>query len=156
MRQIARHGQDRRYHHVRVGVNSRLDTLQAAILLPKLDVFEDEILRRQTVAETYSRLLQGSSVGVIPFVESYNMSVFAQYTLCVEDRDQFQQKLKEGYSNGCSLPIPLNRQPAVADGSVSLPIGDNVAEQVVSLPMHPYLTVEHQEQIVASFMEDHG
>ncbi|MGN7739567.1 DegT/DnrJ/EryC1/StrS family aminotransferase [Pseudomonas sp. 22526] len=157
MRQIARHGQDRRYHHVRVGVNSRLDTLQAAILLPKLDVFEDEILRRQTVAETYSRLLQGSSVGVIPFVESYNMSVFAQYTLCVEDRDQFQQKLKgKGIPTAVHYPIPLNRQPAVADGSVSLPIGDNVAERVVSLPMHPYLTVEHQEQIVASFMEDHG
>lgn len=145
IRQIARHGQDRRYHHIRVGVNSRLDTLQAAILLPKLEIFDDELAARQQAAATYSSLL--SSVGaessanlVTPYVESHNTSAWAQYTIQVENRAQLQESLKAaGIPTAVHYPIPLNRQPAVADANVDLPVGDAVAERVMSLPMHPYL-----------------
>lgn len=148
IRQIARHGQDRRYHHVRVGVNSRLDTFQAAILLEKLAIFEDEIELRQQVASEYDRLLSAAGLAA-PFVESNNKSVYAQYTLRVDNRDVFQQRLSAaGVPTVVHYPIPLNRQPAVADASQSLPVGDSVAEQVVSLPMHPYLSKSQQTFIV--------
>lgn len=148
IRQIARHGQDRRYHHIRVGVNSRLDTLQAAILLEKLEIFEEEIGLRQQVALEYDRLLSAAGIS-IPFIEPNNNSVYAQYTLQVPNRDMFQQRLSDaGVPTVVHYPIPLNRQPAVADANQSLPVGDRVAEQVVSLPMHPYLSKSQQSFIV--------
>ena len=149
IRQIARHGQDRRYHHIRVGVNSRLDTLQAAILLPKLAILDDEMQARQRVAETYTKLFNDRGILTTPFIEEHNQSAWAQYTIQVENRDDVQAKLKEqGIPTAVHYPIPLNKQPAVADASVSLPVGDAIAERVMSLPMHPYLTVEAQEEIV--------
>ena len=151
VRQIARHGQDRRYHHVRVGVNSRLDTLQAAILLPKLDILDDEIALRRQVAQTYGRLLAEAELAIAPVVETYNRSAWAQYTVQVPDRDAVQARLKEaGIPTAVHYPLPLNRQPAVADRKVRLPVGDAVAEQVISLPMSPYLDASQQSSIVAA------
>ncbi|PSS47914.1 DegT/DnrJ/EryC1/StrS aminotransferase family protein [Pseudomonas sp. BBP2017] len=151
IRQIARHGQDRRYHHIRVGVNSRLDTMQAAILLPKLEIFEEEIALRQSVARNYSNLLHEAGVNTQPYVETYNISVYAQFTVRLDNRDAMQAKLKEaGIPTAVHYPIPLNKQPAVADPDAYLPVGDEVADQVVSLPMHPYLTIEEQKKIVAA------
>lgn len=140
IRQIARHGQDRRYHHIRVGVNSRLDTLQAAILLPKLEIFDEEMQLRQQVAERYTRLFIEGGINTTPYVEEHNISAWAQYTIRVDDREQVQHKLKEaGIPTAVHYPIPLNKQPAVADENVRLPKGNRAAEQVISLPMHPYL-----------------
>jgi UDP-2-acetamido-2-deoxy-ribo-hexuluronate aminotransferase len=140
IRQIARHGQDRRYHHIRVGVNSRLDTLQAAILLPKLEIFEEEIALRQQVAAWYDSVLKGVGVDSIPYVEAGNVSAYAQYTIQVDDRDAVQkQLLAVGVPTAVHYPIPLNKQPAVADENCSLAVGDLVATRVMSLPMHPYL-----------------
>jgi UDP-2-acetamido-2-deoxy-ribo-hexuluronate aminotransferase len=140
LRQIARHGQDRRYHHIRVGVNSRLDTLQAAILLPKLAVLDDEIAARQRVADTYTRLFNAAGIRSTPVIEAHNVCAWAQYTVQIEGRDVVQAALKAaGVPTAVHYPIPLNRQPAVADEGASLPIGDVVAERVMSLPMHPYL-----------------
>jgi wecE protein len=151
IRQIARHGQDRRYHHIRVGVNSRLDTLQAAILLPKLEILEDEILARNVVAENYNDLFNAAGIITTPFVEEHNRCAWAQYTIQVENRAEVQEKLKaQGIPTAVHYPIPLNKQPAVADAQVSLPVGDRIAECVMSLPMHPYLTVEEQQVIVES------
>lgn len=151
LRQIARHGQDRRYHHIRVGVNSRLDTLQAAILLPKLEIFEEEISLRQQVAENYDRLLAEAGIETTPYIDSHNVCVYAQYTVRVENRDAVQAKLKEaGVPTAVHYPIPLNKQPAVADAAAQLPVGDEVAGQVMSLPMHPYLTLADQQAIVAA------
>ena len=145
IRQIARHGQDRRYHHVRVGMNSRLDTLQAAILLPKLAILDDEMQARQRVAETYTKLFNEAGIDTTPFIEVHNRSAWAQYTIQVENRDAVQAKLKElGIPTAVHYPIPLNKQPAVANANVSLSVGDAIAERVMSLPMHPYLT----EQII--------
>ena len=153
IRQIARHGQERRYYHVRVGVNSRLDTLQAAILLPKLEILDEEIQARQKVAETYTQLFNEAGIFTTPFVESYNQSAWAQYTIQVDNRTEVQAKLKEnGIPTAVHYPIPLNKQPAVADGSVILPIGDMIAERVMSLPMHMYLDVHNIKYIVKSII----
>lgn len=149
LRQIARHGQDRRYHHIRVGVNSRLDTLQAAILLPKLEIFAEEISLRQQVAAQYDQLFNQAGILTTPFIESHNTSVYAQYTIQVDNREQVQARLKKaGIPTAVHYPIPLNKQPAVADASVQLPIGDAVAEKVMSLPMHPYIAEEEQMRVV--------
>lgn len=149
VRQISRHGQDRRYHHVRVGVNSRLDTLQAAILLPKLEIFAEELAMRDRVAKKYDELFASAGALVTPYVEPFNSSAWAQYTLRVEARDELQQKFKEAsIPTAIHYPIPLNKQPAVADHNAKLPVGDRIAEQVISLPMGPYLSPEDQERIV--------
>ncbi len=171
LRQIARHGQDRRYHHVRVGVNSRLDTLQAAILLPKLAVLDAEIALRQQVAGRYAALfsslqnvpslrgaagdaaIQSATTTAVldrhaslamtvtpPHISPHNTSAWAQYTIQVAQRDQVQQRLQAaGIPTAVHYPIPLNRQPAVADPAAHLPVGDALAQKVLSLPMHPYL-----------------
>ncbi|WP_341303377.1 DegT/DnrJ/EryC1/StrS family aminotransferase [Pseudomonas sp. TMP25] len=150
MRQIARHGQDRRYHHIRVGVNSRLDTLQAAILLPKLEIFENEVRLRQQVAQRYDRLLNSSAIAT-PYIEPHNLSVWAQYTVQVDSRDSVQKMLMSaGVPTAVHYPIPLNKQPAVADAEACLPIGDVIAQRVMSLPMHPYMTIGDQEKIVTA------
>ncbi|MFS6938697.1 DegT/DnrJ/EryC1/StrS family aminotransferase [Neisseria animaloris] len=146
IRQIARHGQDRRYHHIRVGVNSRLDTLQAAILLPKLAIFEEEMQLRQQVAAMYAEALQDTGIAV-PFIEAHNRSAYAQYTIRVKNRDAVQTALKEaGVPTAVHYPIPLNKQPAVANDAV-LPVGDLVAQEVISLPMHPYMTHKQVRQV---------
>ncbi|WP_371231516.1 DegT/DnrJ/EryC1/StrS family aminotransferase [Pseudomonas sp. QE6] len=152
IRQIARHGQDRRYHHIRVGVNSRLDTLQAAILLPKLEILAEEIDLRNQVAQKYSEAYppyrfeagnsgkQQDSVVWGAYIEAHNRSAWAQYTVQVDDRDSVQQRLREaGIPTAVHYPIPLNQQPAVADTTARLPIGDEMAKRVMSLPMHPYM-----------------
>ncbi|MGL4829841.1 MAG: DegT/DnrJ/EryC1/StrS family aminotransferase [Vibrio sp.] len=154
MRQIARHGQDRRYHHIRVGINSRLDTLQAAILLPKLEILDEEIELRQYVANTYTRLLNEVGILSTPFVKPHNVSAWAQYTLRVKNRTEVQQKLKEvGIPTAVHYPIPLNKQPAVADNSIQLAIGDEIAQEVMSLPMHPYLTEQDIQRVVESLVQ---
>lgn len=153
IRQIARHGQDRRYHHIRVGMNSRLDTLQAAILLPKLEILDEEMQARQRVAENYTKLLNEAGIDTTPFIEVHNQSAWAQYTVQVDHRSEVQEKLKaQGIPTTVHYPIPLNKQPAVADTNAVLPVGDTVAERVMSLPMHPYLTAEAQEKIVAALL----
>ena len=136
MRQIARHGQDRRYHHIRVGVNSRLDTIQAAILLPKLAILDKEIGLKHQLANRYTELLNKAGVTSTPFIDEHNQSAWAQYTIQISNREAFQEKLKVAViPTAVHYPIPLNKQPAVADDSAQLPMGDQVAERVMSLPM---------------------
>ena len=153
IRQIARHGQDRRYHHIRVGVNSRLDTIQAAILLPKLAILEEEVTLRQQIATRYATAFTGIvqqllNPIVLPYIEPYNTSVYAQYTIRVQNRDAVQERLKQaGIPTAVHYPIPLNKQPAVADSTVNLAKGDEASEQVISLPMGPYLTAPDQHRI---------
>lgn len=154
IRQIARHGQDRRYHHIRVGVNSRLDTLQAAILLPKLVVLDEEIQARQKVAETYTRLFNEIGIMTTPYIEVYNQCAWAQYTIQVENRSAVQAKLQaKGIPTAVHYPVPLNKQPAVVDNSVVLPIGDTIAESVMSLPMHPHVKESDIKTIVEAIIQ---
>lgn len=150
IRLIARHGQEKRYHHVRVGVNSRLDTLQAAILKPKLAILDSEIAARQLVANAYESAILPFGLST-PQISHYIQSAWAQYTIRVENRDAVQDALKEfGIPTSVHYPLPLNRQPAVEDLAAHLIQGDRAAEQVLSLPMHPYLDADAVYMIVAS------
>jgi UDP-2-acetamido-2-deoxy-ribo-hexuluronate aminotransferase len=150
MLQIARHGQSRRYHHIRIGMNSRLDTLQAAILLPKLEILDEELSARQRAADEYRRLLSGKSGIDAPYVSEHNVSAWAQFTIRVADRPKVQAALHgAGIPTAIHYPLPLNKQPAVRDESANLPHGDCAAEQVISIPMHPYLTLSDQAKIIS-------
>ncbi|OOG37793.1 MULTISPECIES: DegT/DnrJ/EryC1/StrS family aminotransferase [unclassified Rhodanobacter] len=150
LRQIARHGQDRRYHHIRVGVNSRLDTLQAAILLPKLEILDEEIELRRQVANSYHHLLGEVGINSTPHIEPGNQSVYAQYTIRVDHREQVQARLKEaGIPTAVHYPLPLNKQPAVSNDSSNLPVGDLAAKHVLSLPMDAYLSLDKMKVIAA-------
>ncbi|WP_084084541.1 DegT/DnrJ/EryC1/StrS family aminotransferase [Cupriavidus sp. USMAA2-4] len=153
MRQIARHGQDRRYHHVRVGVNSRLDTIQAAVLLEKLVIFEEEIQLRQEVADHYRRLLADVPDCTLPRIEAHNKSVFAQFTIRTPNRERtIAQLSSHGIPTTVHYPLPLNKQPAVQIEECDLPVGDQLASEVLSLPMHPYLSIAEIEKIAAAFI----
>tara|TARA_B100000686_G_scaffold320193_1_gene371606 strand:+ start:16 stop:1104 length:1089 start_codon:yes stop_codon:yes gene_type:complete len=139
IRQIARHGQEKRYYHVRVGVNSRLDTIQAAILLEKLKLLNNEINVRQESAELYNQLfseLNADSKIITPYIEDFNTSAWAQYTIQTDNRELVQHTLKENnIPTAIHYPLPLNKQPAVFDNSVALDIGDSVSNSVLSLPI---------------------
>jgi UDP-2-acetamido-2-deoxy-ribo-hexuluronate aminotransferase len=148
IRQIARHGQEKRYYHVRVGMNSRLDTLQAAILLPKLEILDDEIAARQQVAARYAMALEAAGIAQ-PRIAQHNLSAWAQYTVRVQDRPRVQAALQQaGVPTAVHYPLPLNRQPAAADPAAYLPVGDRAADEVISLPMHPYMDEQTQDRIV--------
>lgn len=150
IRQIARHGQERRYYHVRIGVNSRLDTLQAAILLPKLAILDEELAARQRVAGNYAAALVGTGIST-PDVRDGSRSAWAQYTVRVDQRDSVQAVLqKSGIPTVVHYPLPLNQQPAVPAPNVHLPHGDKAAQQVLSLPMHPYLSDEMTARVASA------
>lgn len=141
LRQIARHGQAKRYQHVRVGVNSRLDTIQAAVLLPKLAILDDEIAARQQAAECYDDLLGNHDAITVPTTLPHNTSAWAQYTVRVPSRDAVAAALAaEGIPTAVHYPLPLAQQPAlVCPGAPNLPHSEKAAREVLSLPMHPYL-----------------
>jgi UDP-2-acetamido-2-deoxy-ribo-hexuluronate aminotransferase len=148
IRQIARHGQDRRYQHVRVGVNSRLDTLQAAILLAKLEILDHEIVTRTNIADTYNFLLTEAGINAAAEVSSDNLSAWAQYTIRVKNRAQVQAQLREaGIPTAVHYPAPLNKQTAVSSDQ-NLPEGDLASKTVLSLPIHAYLSNEDQLNVV--------
>jgi UDP-2-acetamido-2-deoxy-ribo-hexuluronate aminotransferase len=155
MREIRVHGQDRRYHHARIGINGRMDTLQAAILLAKLDVFPKEVHERALIGRAYSDRLEGKVR--TPYVEPFNTSVYAQYTIVVEDRQSLLAKLEShGIPTAVHYPIPLNLQPAFSNlgkSEGSFPIAELMARQVVSLPMHPYLE-ESQIDLICTIVNE--
>jgi UDP-2-acetamido-2-deoxy-ribo-hexuluronate aminotransferase len=143
MRQIARHGQERKYHHIRVGVNSRLDTLQAAILLPKLAILDEEVKLRNRLAEIYNHELNLNGISVTPYVEPHNVSSWAQYTILVENRNKIQERLaNDGIPTMIYYPTPLNLQVVFKDICKTLLVGDRAAIKVLSLPIYPYLNEE--------------
>ncbi|MBI5937537.1 MAG: DegT/DnrJ/EryC1/StrS family aminotransferase [Betaproteobacteria bacterium] len=141
MREIRVHGQDRRYHHPRIGLNARMDTLQAAVLLAKLPAFPAEVEARSRIGARYSELLQGAVM--TPSVEAHSTSVYAQYTVEVDNRGAVQAHLKQhGIPTAIHYPMPLHMQPAFAylgRGEGSYPVAEQAARRVMSLPMHPYL-----------------
>lgn len=156
---IRMHGQGAdRYEHVRIGLNSRLDTIQAAILIEKLKIFEDEIEKRNAVAKRYTDAFAGSNRIVTPHVMEGAVSTWAQYTLKVESRAKFQADLKAaGVPSVVYYPIPLSKQKAYAHfPGVPTPVSEALSQQVVSLPMHPYLDIATQDRIIAAVLESTG
>jgi len=153
------HGQGvDRYEHVRVGYNSRLDTIQAAILVEKLKIFEDEIRLRNQVAKRYNDAFAGSNRLVTPKMIEGATSTWAQYTLLVEDRAKFQADMKDaGVPTAVYYPIPLSRQKAYRNyPSVPTPVSEELSRKVVSLPMHPYLDAATQDRIIAAVLSSAG
>ena len=146
-----------KYDNVRVGVNSRLDTIQAAVLIEKLKVYAEEIEKRQVVARRYTAALKG--IAVTPHVMADCVSTWAQYTIRVaaDRRDAFQAALKaKGVPTTVYYPKPLHQQTAYKHYPVAgngLPISERVAQEVVALPMHPYLDEETQDYIIAQVLE---
>ena len=147
IRQIARHGQEKRYYHVRIGMNSRLDTLQAAILLPKLEILDEEIAARLAVAQNYDAALKPLGI-TTPTIDQHITSAWAQYTIRIKNRDTVQAQLqKAGIPTTVHYPLPLNRQPATLDDTALLPHSERASAEVLSLPMHPFMTAENCGQI---------
>jgi dTDP-4-amino-4,6-dideoxygalactose transaminase len=145
------HGQGRdKYDNVRIGINGRMDTLQAAILIQKLAVFDDEIVARQRVAKRYADGL--SDVAQVQKIEDGATSVWAQYTIRLGNRDHVVSRLKEaGVPTAIYYPIPLHRQTAYRQYPLTpagLPVSEKLSGEVLSLPMHPYLTESDQAMII--------
>jgi dTDP-4-amino-4,6-dideoxygalactose transaminase len=143
------------YDNVRIGLNSRLDTVQAAILIPKLEIFAEEIAARQCVAERYDAGL--SDLASTPRIRSGVQSAWAQYTLVVENRDLLAAACKAGgVPTAIHYPMPLHKQagyahyPAAPSG---LAMSEWLSAHVISLPMHPYLEAETQDRIIATIRD---
>jgi UDP-2-acetamido-2-deoxy-ribo-hexuluronate aminotransferase len=149
-REIRVHGQSKRYVHTRIGVGGRMDTLQCAVVLAKLDIFESEIQRRLMIGARYNELLDKAGIRRV-VQRNDRTSVFGQYTVMVPEREMVQSKLQgAGIPTAVHYPVPLNRQPAyiaLARGEPT-PKADHAAACVMSLPMHPNLTDEMQIQVV--------
>ena len=163
MREIRVHGQEKRYYHSRIGMNGRLDTMQAAVLLAKLERFDWEVEQRSKLGARYSELIQKQNVSILqdavttPYLEPFNTSVYAQYTVLVKNREQVQQKLKEaGIPTAVHYPVPLHLQPAFANlgqGEGCFPIAEALSKEVMSLPMSPDLEIEKLDYIIDVFLE---
>ena len=162
-RRISRHGQSRRYFHTEVGINGRMDTLQAAIVLAKLEVFEAEVEARIRLGASLSQQLQAAGITSAPQLSAANTSVYAQYTIQVEHRSAVQEALKQrGIPTAVHYPTLLCQQPAMngcgncaqrCQQGCGCSVAQIVSERVLSLPMHPYLSDADQERIVSAVSE---
>lgn len=149
MLEVRNHGQSGRYHHVRLGLNGRLDTIQAAVLLSKLEVFDRELQLREQVAARYNERLDG--LVVTPRLAEGNRSVYAQYTVELDDRDGIAAALKQqGIPTAVHYPAPAHLQPAFRGLGYlegSFPNAERAARRVLSLPMHPYIGIADQDRV---------
>ena len=152
MRQLLQHGQHARYQHSLIGINGRMDSLQAAILLEKLKIFDEEVTLRQEVAFRYQELLEG--LAKTPAIRANNTSVYAQYTIEVNNREDFCNAMSNlSIPTAVHYPELLPFQAALLFLGYKVgdfPVAEQACRRVVSLPMHPYLTIEEQTTIVAA------
>ncbi len=157
MREVRVHGQERRYYHTRIGVGGRMDTLQCAVVLAKLDRFDWEIEQRLQAGERYLSLLNRLSSVQQLTVRPDRNCVWGQFTVQVDNREAVLEKLKmAGVPTAVHYPVPLHLQPAYQDLcriSGSLKNAESVAARVFSLPMHPYINMATQERIVQAVTE---
>jgi UDP-2-acetamido-2-deoxy-ribo-hexuluronate aminotransferase len=164
MGEIRVHGQDRRYHHPRLGINGRLDSLQAAVLLAKLPTFEDEVAARARIGARYAELIQETFAKVesskrvsAPALAPNCTSVYAQYTVEVPNRAQVEAGMKtRGIPTAVHYPVPLHLQPVFANlnqGVGAFPQAEDAASKVMSLPMHPFLKEDDQVKVVKGLFD---
>jgi dTDP-4-amino-4,6-dideoxygalactose transaminase len=159
LRSIHIHGQGAdKYQNVRIGVNSRLDTIQAAILLEKMKVFPEEIEMRDAIAKRYSKALGQSNSIRVPRVIDGAGSTWAQYTIQVPDRDKLAADLKaKGIPTAIYYPIPMTAQKGYAHfPAVPVPVSTEIGKHVISLPMHPDLDEKTQDLIIEAVLESAG
>lgn len=157
MREIRVHGQSKRYHHSRIGVGGRMDTLQCAIVLAKLEHFDWEVNQRTEAGNRYLELLHNVPSVIPPSVRKDQVCVWGQFTIQVNNREVVLDKLKAmNIPTAVHYPVPLNRQPvyqSLCRIVGSLDNSSTVAGRVVSLPMHPYISMETQGSIIRSIAE---
>jgi dTDP-4-amino-4,6-dideoxygalactose transaminase len=149
---------DPKYLNMRIGMNSRLDTIQAAILIEKLAIFAEEIDLRQAVAQRYADGLAGA-VARVPTVIDGGVSVWAQYVIEHDDRDGLAAHLKtQGVPTAVYYPVPMHQQTPYADFPQpgGLPVSEAAAAKVIALPMHPYLAPADQDRIIAAIKGFNG
>jgi UDP-2-acetamido-2-deoxy-ribo-hexuluronate aminotransferase len=160
MREIRVHGQERRYYHSRIGVGGRMDTLQCAVVLAKLECFDQEVRQRIEAGDRYQEMLREVSPVQRLVVRTDRSCVWAQFTIQVNDREAVLAKLQAaGVPTAVHYPVPLHRQPAYRDAcriSGKTQHSDAVALRVVSLPMHPYIEMDAQRHIVDALAEEAG
>mgnify|MGYP006272202111 CR=1 FL=1 len=154
LRSLANHGQGERYRHKQIGINGRLDALQAAVLRVKLAHFDEERERRNVRAARYTQVFSDLPWVTPPTVRSERSSTWAQYSLRVPERDELMQALSEdGIPTAVHYPIPLYRQDALADLEINpdaFPVTERVCKQIVSLPMCAFLEAANQDVVIAS------
>jgi len=154
IRQIARHGQSSRYYHERVGVNSRLDTIQAAVLLAKMEILDNEISSRSQLADAYRKKLSGLSNLSLPTISFCNESAWAQFTIKSTLRSGLQDRLKlNGVPTAIHYPMALQRQPAVKTEQTDLHVSESLANSVLSLPLHAYMPDGEFELICSTIIQ---
>jgi UDP-2-acetamido-2-deoxy-ribo-hexuluronate aminotransferase len=151
-REIRVHGQDKRYHHARLGLNGRLETIQAAVLLAKMEIFDHEVERRATLGARYTDMLSGDKVEA-PFIAPGNTSVYGQYTVQVDYREQVLEAMrKQDIPTAVHYPFPLYRQPALWQEDLELPHAERAAARVMSLPFHPYLSEDQMDRVASALL----
>lgn len=154
MRAIRTHGGIKRHHHPLLGMNGRFDTLQAAVLLAKLPHFDWEVAERSRIGARYTELLRAIGVSAVPEVLPGNTHVYAQYTFRIPNRDAVAAKLKEsGIPTAVYYPKCLHEQPVFSGLGYALgdfPESERAARDVLSLPMHPFLSPQDQDSVVAA------
>ncbi|SEH18291.1 UDP-2-acetamido-2-deoxy-ribo-hexuluronate aminotransferase [Sphingopyxis sp. YR583] len=160
MREIRVHGQERRYYHTRIGVGGRLDTIQAAILLAKMDTFEEEVRARVAIGDKYRARLRDIPGIDLPLLRQGDDCVWAQLTILTDERDALAKHLNEaGVPTAIHYPVPLHHQPAYRDLCrlpAPVPHAESAARRVLSLPMHPYLSdaeIDHIVETVERFQK---
>ncbi|MDJ0938904.1 MAG: DegT/DnrJ/EryC1/StrS family aminotransferase [Woeseiaceae bacterium] len=154
-REIRVHGQSARYVHTRVGVGGRMDTLQCAVVLAKLERFDWEVEQRIRIGEKYRSMLEPLGIDSV-VVRPDRTSVFAQYTLFLDDRDECQKRMSEAdVPTAVHYPIPLNEQPAYRDLCCPdcTPVASAVSKRVISLPMSADLAPEDQDRVISALAE---
>ena len=153
LRMLLNHGQNERYKHKYIGMNGRLDAVQAAVLNVKLKYFEKEVKTREETGARYNALLADADV-ITPNIAEGNSSVFAQYSIRVKNRGSMVEKLTaKEIPTAVHYPLPLHLQEAFSDLGYTVgdfPVSEKVSNEIMSLPMSPYLTQEEQDYIVES------
>jgi len=153
IRSLRVHGQSKRYHHQYLGMGGRMDTLQAAVLNVKLKYYEKDLALRQEVAQKYHTALKEKAL-ILPFVDEATTSVWAQYSVRIQDRDEVQNRLKEeDVPTAVHYPIPLHLQEVfkyLGYKKGDFPISERIASEIISLPMNPYICDEEIDCIVGN------
>ena len=172
MREISLHGQNKRYHHRKIGLNGRLDTLQAAVLIGKLSIFDFEVEARMKIGDRYTKQFKKNGFTKVPFISPTNTSVYGQYTIQVNNRDKVIENMKsKGIPTSVHYPSLLPDQEALkflksknkslinrifsrkSFKSYAINNAKEISKKVLSLPMHPLLTVENQDLVINSLLE---
>lgn len=155
MKSLSDHGQEKRYKHKYIGINGRLDAIQAAVLLAKFMHFEEEVKLREIKGSYYNEGLK--DVVITPYVEEYNTSVYAQYSIRTDRRDDLSKYLNDsGVPTAIHYPIPLHLQEAFSHLGYKkgdFPVSEKVSSEILSLPMSPFITQDEQDYVIGRVLE---